>query len=79
VTSGVERFIESTTKFNVAKNLTTVASALNPFDVNAGVGTISGRCDRISEDGIWIANNALNVLATADCQAALQLTKLNLK
>ena len=79
VASGVERFVESATRFNVAGNLTTVAKALNPFEVNAGVGTISGRCERISEDGIWIANKALNVLATADCQAALQLNKLTLR
>jgi hypothetical protein len=62
--SGVERFIESKTRFDLAGEIKKITKILNPFKATTDSGTISGGCEKLSEKGIWVADKAINLLAT---------------
>lgn len=75
VDSGVEKFIESKTRFDLPGETKKVIEFLNPFKASSGLATVLGRCEKLSENGIWIADKAINLLATADCRAQIEIGK----
>jgi hypothetical protein len=76
LTSGVEKFIESKTRFDLSGEIRKITKILNPFKADTGAGTMSGSCEKLSEKGIWIADKAINLLATADCRAQIEIKKV---